>query len=138
MTSDYSPSSLLEGNIRLLRLIPYRDKDAPIQCELFDYPSLERDEGSHLYEALSYAWGSSNKPQCIWIGSFKVPVTASLHSALRHMRDRYLERILWADAICIDQINAEELNKQVEIMAIIYAKSGSSNHLVGRCNGGAR
>ncbi|ETS84342.1 hypothetical protein PFICI_02367 [Pestalotiopsis fici W106-1] len=123
MSSVYSHSTLPEGHIRLLRLSPHRDKDAPIECELLDYPLLNTDGSCGLYEALSYAWGSSEKPQSITIGEYNVPVTASLHSALRSLRDCFLERYLWADAICIDQGNTKEVNKQVQMMALIYARA---------------
>src|ERR1051326_621324 len=57
------------------------------------------------------------------IGQHNLNVTASLHMALSRLRDRYLERIIWVDALCIDQGNKEERNQQVQIMAMIYAKS---------------
>ena len=53
----YSPLSK-RGNIRLLRLMPHKDKGAPIQCRLLEYPLQEPGQGTHFYEALSYAWGS--------------------------------------------------------------------------------
>ena len=43
--------------------------------------------------------------------------------ALTRLRDRSLERIIWADAICINQGDTEERNIQVQSMAKIYAKA---------------
>jgi hypothetical protein len=48
-------------------------------------------------------------------------ITASLDSALRHMRDRYRKRQVWADAICINQDDIEERNHQVGQMASVYS-----------------
>jgi hypothetical protein len=49
------------GFIRLLRRRPASRGDADIQCQLFDYQLLHNGfEGTDLYEALSYAWGSTS------------------------------------------------------------------------------
>ncbi|RYP07916.1 hypothetical protein DL765_008986 [Monosporascus sp. GIB2] len=59
-------SSLAEGSIRLLRLLPRQDEHSPIQCQLFDCPLLD-SENTYPYEALSYVWGSEDKPYAICI-----------------------------------------------------------------------
>jgi Heterokaryon incompatibility protein (HET) len=51
------------------------------------------------------------------------PVTANLEVALRHLRHKSVERILWIDAICIDQSNIEERNQQVPLMKAIYSNT---------------
>lgn len=119
--SDYSYSHLPEGYIRLLRLLPHRDKTAPIHCDIFCYPLLELAGSTpHLYSALSYVWGCPEKTQYISIGSRNLSITANLHAALSRLRDNFLERILWVDAICIDQGNLRERGIQVQSMAMIY------------------
>jgi hypothetical protein len=69
MASRYPYSKLDDGHIRLLRLFPHRDKNAPIRCEIFACPlssgSEKIDDG--LYEALSYVWCSPDNPQLIHI-----------------------------------------------------------------------
>jgi hypothetical protein len=62
--SVYQYSPLARGHIRLLRLLPHRDRDAPIHCQLFDL-KLMSSEGPHPYEALSYVWGSGDNPHSI-------------------------------------------------------------------------
>ncbi|KAL2198994.1 heterokaryon incompatibility protein-domain-containing protein [Corynascus similis CBS 632.67] len=99
----YRYTLLPDGCIRLLRLMPHRDESAPIQCQLFDYTLLDSGKGTHLYEALSYVWGSEEKP----------------HSPTHHS----LNRIIWIDAICINQSDTEERNRQVQFMAEIFAKA---------------
>jgi hypothetical protein len=122
----YSSLSLGSDSIRLLRLMPHENKSierTEIQCELFDYPLQDQGKGTHLYEALSYAWGGSEKPRSISINKQNLAVTENLYTALLRLRDRSLERILWVDAICINQENPEEQGQQVQLMAKIYSKA---------------
>ncbi|RGP78641.1 hypothetical protein FLONG3_3263 [Fusarium longipes] len=102
----YQYSPLPSGHIRLLRLKPHRDKDAPIQCQLFDLELLNC-EGPHPYEALSLSVG------------------ANLYSALLHLRHCHLDRIIWIDALCINQRDMLEKGQQVQSMAKIYAQASS-------------
>lgn len=126
--SQYHYSSLAQGpdSIRLLRLMP-NDIESPekteIQCELFEYTLHDLDKRTHLYEALSYTWGDPGDPCSISINKQKLDVTKNLHAALLHLRDRFLERILWVDAICINQKDKEEQGQQVQRMAKIYSKA---------------
>jgi hypothetical protein len=40
------------------RLLPHENRNAPIQCQLFDYSLQESDKRMHLYDALSYVWAN--------------------------------------------------------------------------------
>jgi hypothetical protein len=112
------------GNIRLLRLIPDQDDTAIIQCELFQYSlSLQSSRSTHLYEALSYVWGDPGKTLPIIIHGKAFNVTANLHAALLQLRNHSIERILWVDAICIDQDNQAEKEHQIGYMADIYGQA---------------
>ncbi|KAF5566803.1 het-domain-containing protein [Fusarium napiforme] len=77
----------------------------------------------HLYEALSYTWGTSENKKSISIDDQELLITANCHSALVQLRDSFIERVLWVDAICIDQSNTSEREKQVRIMAEVYCKA---------------
>ncbi len=123
--SQYRYSTLPPGpgSIRLLRLIPDQDETATIQCQLFNYRLQGSGKWTHLYEALSYVWGSSDKPQSISIDKLDMPITANLHAALLRLRDRCIERVLWVDAICINQVDLEERGHQIEFMAEIFSKA---------------
>lgn len=110
-------------HIRLLRLLPHHNESAPLHCQLFDYPMVESGERSHMYEALSYVWGSSKKPRSLVIDGRSMSITANLHEVLLRLRDKVIERILWIDAICIDQSNIEERGDQIQNMAEIYCKA---------------
>lgn len=118
----YTYSHLPKGNIRLLKLLPHRDITGPLQCSLIDYPLQNLAENNHhLYDSLSYAWGSPEKHQSISIGDCYLPITTNLHAALLRLRDRFLERIIWVDAICINQQDTDDRSSQVQRMAMIYA-----------------
>jgi hypothetical protein len=122
----YSPLSSGHDSIRLLRLMPHEDETADIQCELFEY-SPQNSCGNHLYEALSYVWGNPDETLPIFIHEHGFNVTVNLRAALLRLRNHSIERILWVDAICIDQANWEEKGHQIQSMAKIY---GQANRVV--------
>ncbi|KAF1968540.1 HET-domain-containing protein [Bimuria novae-zelandiae CBS 107.79] len=119
----YSPLSSGHDSIRLLRLMPHDDESADIQCELFEYSLQNPSRGTHLYEALSYVWGDPEKMLPVRMHTHSFNVTVNLHAALLRLRNHYMERILWVDAICIDQDNQEEKEHQIRSMAKIYGQA---------------
>jgi hypothetical protein len=119
-TYRHAPLSPEKESIRLLRLLPHEDESADIQCELFEYSLQRLCQGNHLYEALSYVWGNPDEKLPIFIGKQRFDVTVNLHAALSRLRNHSIERILWIDAIGIDQENQEEKEHQIQFMARIY------------------
>ncbi|KAF2449742.1 HET-domain-containing protein, partial [Karstenula rhodostoma CBS 690.94] len=117
----YSPLLAHPNSIRLLRLLPTSRAEDPIHCRIFNYSLTTPTRTSHLYECLSYVWGSVEDKQTIQIDGAELAVTKNLHGALRRLRDPDLDRVLWVDAVCINQDDLEERANQVEIMAMIYA-----------------
>ena len=101
--------------IRLLSILP-GERDDDIECTLQVVP-LSRDTG---YEALSYAWDDSQATIPITLQGQGFQVTSNLHSALVELRRRLKPRVLWVDAVCIDQNNIVELGSQVQNMRKIY------------------
>ena len=110
-----------EGQIRLLALRESRNQDEPIECELY---SCELDN-TLPYEALSYVWGDSHITRVISLQGSTFRVVENLYNALRRLRQRRTNRILWVDAICINQNDIVERNNQVRRMGDIYAKAES-------------
>lgn len=113
--------SQLEGpsSVRLLRLQP-GDSDQPIRCEI--YPVSLDDNPS--YTAVSYCWGSSEKPREILYSQYSLPITQSLHRMLWRLRlDETKPRLLWADAVCINQQDNDEKALQVPLMSRIYRQA---------------
>jgi hypothetical protein len=122
-SSAFKYSPLSPGWIRLLRLIPNRDSHAPVHCQLFDFPLHEVGEEPCLYEAVSYVWGDSDKHHSIGINGSSLAVRANLYAALIRCRDKFLDKILWIDAVCINQEDKLERGHQVQEMAKIYRKA---------------
>ena len=121
--SCYAPLSEKPNRIRLLQLLPSQVDPENVRCRLMEYTLRESDATNHPYEALSYVWGDNDKPQYIFVDDQELSVTPNLYTALLRLRDYELPRILWVDAICIDQASKEEKAQQIQFMAAIYAKA---------------
>lgn len=122
VSHQYSYSPLPDDHIRLIRILPHGSGDAPIECEIQHHSLIALRKGPHPYEALSYVWGSPDMPYRAYIPTGYIPLTQNLHSALRRLRDTSLPRVLWVDAVCINQTNTDEREAQVRRMAEIYAR----------------
>ncbi|KAK4095750.1 hypothetical protein N658DRAFT_481773 [Parathielavia hyrcaniae] len=122
ITPSYHHSPLPEGSVRLLRLLLHRDEQSRIECYLSVCYLLDLGT-AYPFEALSYEWGSGGSPKSILINDREYVVGPNLHVALLYLRDRFVGRIVWVDAICIYQTNTAEKSQQVQSMAKIYAKA---------------
>jgi hypothetical protein len=93
-----------------------------IECELRQrkLPAQVSLDDTLAYEALSYAWGDPEKRGCIDLCGSRFPVTCNLVEALRHLRLSDRDRLLWVDAICINQYDKKEKEIQVQSMYTIY------------------
>lgn len=111
----YKPLDLSSDAIRVLRLNHDPFFDNEIQCEL-----IETYLGDVPYEALSYTWGSMDKPLKITVDASELHVTENLYTALQYLRLPYEDRLLWVDAVCINQDNNEERGHQVGQMRLVY------------------
>ncbi|KAI0006434.1 hypothetical protein F4779DRAFT_23077 [Xylariaceae sp. FL0662B] len=68
------------------------------------------DLNSHpKYIAVSYAWADTDDTINIQVNGFPFTITSSLHSALKALRRKNDAVLLWADALCINRRNEEEL-----------------------------
>jgi hypothetical protein len=124
--------SLKRGQTRVLRLHSAQHLDAPIVADLSpailadgSAVSLGMEYDPITYEAISYTWGQWSSADLIPIAcnGIQVSITPSLASALRHFRLPDRERILWADALCINQNDVEERSAQVASMFSIFHKA---------------
>lgn len=114
----YKPLDLSSDSIRVLRLKSELDLGSDIQCEL-----IETFLGEVPYEALSYTWGSKDKPFKITVDASELHITANLYTALQYLRRPYEDRLLWVDAICINQHSDKERGHQVGQMRLVYQKA---------------
>jgi hypothetical protein len=105
-------------SIRVLYLQPGQFED-DIKAELTEV-SLANPP---LYEALSYVWGSPTANSPISCHGKDLLVTANCIAAMRRLRIKKKRRVLWIDAICIDQSSMDERNQQVELMGDVYSKA---------------
>jgi hypothetical protein len=117
----YSPLSQ-PGSIRLLQLCPRNEDSKNIRCKLFEYP-FQDSNSSHLYDAVSYVWGSEDKPESVIIDNQRLKITSNLYTLLLRLQDERLSRVIWVDAICINQEDEKEKEYQIPLMAEIYAKA---------------
>jgi ankyrin repeat protein len=113
----YSPIDLEGPTSRLLQLHRGFGSNS-IRCTLFD--AWLDPEIVIPYEALSYTWGGTDKTAIIEVNGRHLAVTANLYSALKHLRLQEEDRIMWIDAVCINQEDPEERGHQVKYMAKIY------------------
>jgi ankyrin repeat protein len=117
----YQPIDLDGPAVRLIRLLRGNLTD-DIQCELFE-GLVNQSDGGIPYNALSYTWGSMGKAAKIAVNGSIMHVTSNLYTALQHLRFEDQDRILWIDAICIDQDNVREKRHQVQQMSLIYKEA---------------
>jgi hypothetical protein len=83
--------------------------------------TLRKSDPPLKYEALSYTWGDASKLKPIIIGaSHEFYVTSNCYDALRRLRDHDGKRLIWIDAICINQEDDAERTQQIGIMGEIY------------------
>lgn len=107
-----------DKEIRLLVLEPGEGNDT-IRCRL-KHVSLSEDP---KYEALSYVWGHSRKKGHIYCDDRPIAIGKELFDALEALRKPDRERVLWIDALCINQSDDLEKGKQIKHMGDIYACS---------------
>ncbi|KAL6708887.1 hypothetical protein ACN47E_002294 [Coniothyrium glycines] len=83
--------------------------------------------GINAYEALSYVWGEPAYDGVLETPNGHIWITCSLHEALRYLRyDVACEcrvRVLWADALCINQEDVRERGLQVKLMGQVYSRA---------------
>jgi hypothetical protein len=122
--SDSAPRASLyeplpsESSIRLITLHPGDFKD-PIRCtlEVFDLPSAP------AYEAISYVWGDPRQRRRIRCNGRRFLVADNLGDAIRNVRRKDEARVVWIDALCINQSSLGERSHQVLLMRDIYTNS---------------
>jgi hypothetical protein len=112
----YQHSPILKNGFRLALLEPAETENDTIRCRIVSTTDFTRS-----YEALSYTW---RNPDFTWVDImvdgrlYSIP--GNLHEALQFLRLRDHERVLWIDAICINQRDMEERRHQVALIRDIF------------------
>jgi hypothetical protein len=112
------PTGLSDRAIRLLNILPAgAASGSALVCELRQYDL----EDVPAYEALYYCWGDANEQRNMLCNGLTYPVTASLYKALARLRQEHKPRLIWADALCINQDNDREKSFQVSFLGWIFS-----------------
>ncbi|KAK3390144.1 heterokaryon incompatibility protein-domain-containing protein [Podospora didyma] len=116
------PLSLTKPMIRLLEILPGTSPQIRTSLFCIDF-SQDR-----AYEALSYVWGlqalsSPAATTLVDVDGISVGVTPNLYSALLTLRHNNTSRLLWVDAICINQADNAEKATQVSMMSDIFMRA---------------
>ena len=114
------PNSGRLFHTRVLKLQPAAF-EAPIVFFLQQIIITKGDTSSIPFEAISYCWGDDSLRVDIKCDDTSISISPSLESALRYLRFDNKERVLWADAISINQHDLEEKAYQVQNMALIFS-----------------
>jgi hypothetical protein len=104
---------------RILQITGGKHK-SPLCCSLV----CNRLATAPKYEALSYCWGTEVATRTIPEGNLRgCLVSEHLWRALKRLRMPSENRLVWIDAICINQQDIDERNHQLGLMRHIYAKA---------------
>ncbi|KAH6642310.1 heterokaryon incompatibility protein-domain-containing protein [Boeremia exigua] len=110
---------LSDNDIRLLTILPSHNVDAPIVCHLRQHEVST----APAYEGLSYVWGDPKDVVPVSCNGINVKITKSLRTALWRIRDTEEPRIIWADALCMNQRDVEEKNIHVPLMGRVFSRA---------------
>lgn len=109
-----------ETSIRLLTLFPGLPGDIlTVDVEEVDLKSKPS------FEALSYEWREKTGTIPIQCGNERILLTPNCKAAMERLRLPSRPRLLWIDAICINQKDVTERNHQVALMTRIYRSATS-------------
>jgi hypothetical protein len=112
--------------VRFLRLLPATCYAADIEVEVL----LGSLDGPVEFEALSYTWGSPEDLVTISVQARPRHVTQNLAAALRRLRLPDAGRLLWVDALCINQADESEKSLQVAQMRQVYTSERNKQVVV--------
>jgi hypothetical protein len=109
-----------ENCLRLLLLKSGKYEDE-LECELHEFAV----DTAAQYDALSYEWGNENPKRYIRCMGKKITITQNCETGLRRLRSSIRGRLLWVDAICINQKKKDNIEKshQLRVMDHIYSRS---------------
>jgi hypothetical protein len=121
--SPYTVFDEASDEIRLLELLP-GDHDSDLVVNLH---VKELQQGLQ-YTTLSYVWGKDRCPHPVQVNGKHLMIGRNLDCAFRHIRDNTTDllgrtKLLWVDALCIDQTDVQERSQQVQLMGDIYASA---------------
>jgi hypothetical protein len=120
--SPYTPINSENGEIRVSKLAPGKFDDTLVMHLVARNLS---DISQAPYEALSYVWGTEISSKKAYANDIPITITSNLDCALRHLRLNIVPRILWIDAVSMNQNDTQERNHQAQLMGTIYSRAQS-------------
>jgi hypothetical protein len=114
----YYPLDREKTEVRLLRLAP-GSYDDTIVIDMWVESIFQHARPA--YQALSYVWGTATSLHKVLVNGQAISITTNLDCALRHLRYSDKSRVLWIDAVSINQADLSERSSQVQMMASIYS-----------------
>lgn len=113
-------------SIRLLN-VHAGPKDEVLRCTFTFAKIASPEPGKNKitadYEAVSYVWGGAREPEYVHCDDYRLAVPKTLAAFLRRLRFPSGTRVLWADAVCINQKDLKERTEQVHIMGQIFEQA---------------
>lgn len=117
---------IAEDAVRVLVVEPADQFDSPLCCSITQH-RRELQSGCANgceYSAVSYTWGSSELSHQLLVRAdaeswSRLRITANVDSLLRHFRVPHKARMLWIDAICLNQKDDDEKTQQIPLMGQI-------------------
>jgi hypothetical protein len=115
---QYGPLKSFRNEVRLLQIRVGKSTKEPVVADVI---TVSLDENPN-YVALSYTWGPDERKYIIFCSDGRIfRVTRNLFAALHEARQQSNTVFgIWADQICINQLDNEERNTQVLMMGRIY------------------
>ncbi|KAK4211302.1 heterokaryon incompatibility protein-domain-containing protein [Rhypophila decipiens] len=101
---------------------PLKSHNEPVQGEL---RTIDLTLNA-VFSTLSYVWGDSGgERQFVHCGSHQIPLLPNGYSSLKTLRKKLGRFTIWIDAICINQDDDDEKQRQIPLMGEIYSKAES-------------
>lgn len=101
--------------IRVIRLAAHPDVVLSLEHRNLD--------DKPVYTAVSYRWGTEAAEDDLIVEGRALRVRKRLKSMIEALKDEHSVRLLWIDAICIQQNSTNEQNHQVRLMGEIYSRA---------------
>jgi len=103
----------------------------PVPGQLMCRLTIHDKDKAPPYEALSWVWGNDGalrKSVRIWSNdkpplAKEIKITEQLEIALKAVRDKNKERVIWVDALCVNQRDPKEKAREMGMMHLIYSKA---------------